>query len=117
MRSILLSQVCPVVLFKTGCTNNEPPDEVLSQDEHHTLQLIAFNRQYNVSDRANFGMRKLLSPWVNVQSKWKQQSLLRSVSNLEYVLVECCMDSCMAFTGEYEDAHKCILCSEPRYDE
>ena len=117
MRSILLSQVCPVVLFKTGCTNNEPPDEVLSQDEHHTLRLIAFNRQYNVSDRANFGMRKLLSPWVNVQSKWKQQSLLRSVSNLEYVLVECCVDSCMAFTGEYEDAHKCIWCSEPQYDE
>jgi hypothetical protein len=54
-------------------------------------------------------MNHLSSPYV-------MKRKLQTFSNLVEERYDCCIDSCMAFTGPYKDLDKCKICDEPRYD-
>ncbi|KAF9027559.1 hypothetical protein BDP27DRAFT_1146856, partial [Rhodocollybia butyracea] len=48
----------------------------------------------------------------NVESEWKVIYL----AEVEDVWYDCCIKSCMAFTGEYVDLEHCALCNELHKD-
>jgi len=42
--------------------------------------------------------------------------LLESTTGIFHRRVDCCIDSCIAFTGRYAELKECPICEQPRYD-
>jgi len=57
------------------------------------------------------------SPHINVPSYYKTKRLVADLTGIESVVHDMCINSCVAYTGPFEDKESCPICSEPRYDE
>jgi hypothetical protein len=70
--------------------------------EKHNLTEAAFNdilREMDLSGVTLYRLRKVLGQLVP----------------LEPILIDCCIDSCIAFTKEYETLESCPICEKTRY--
>ncbi len=61
-------------------------------------------------------MRYIFRDKLEIDSEWKIIQRMASLSEIESVWYDCCVKSCMAFTGKYKDLDQCIHCPELRYD-
>jgi len=66
--------------------------------------------------RAYNGLRKFTENEMTLHSEHVADKILERTSELSFEVYDCCVQSCVCFTGEFEDATSCPICDEPRYD-
>ena len=55
-------------------------------------------------------------PDLDIPSYYKIKRLVASLTGIEPLVHDMCVNSCLAYTGPFLDLNACPLCSEPRYD-
>ena len=77
------------------------------------LRLLRITDEYNI---AQAGINELLQLMgIEGISLYKVRKLLEKLVPLEPTLVDCCINSCIAFTGEFSNKDICPLCGQSRY--
>lgn len=52
---------------------------------------------------------------VDLPTSDKLHSRIGALAGLRGAAIDCCINSCMAYTGDYKDEDTCPYCTEPRY--
>ena len=77
------------------------------------LRLFQIKNNYNISEAAFNEILKILKiPEITL---YKLKKFLGKLVPLTPILVDCCINSCVAFTGEFTSENICPECKEPRY--
>jgi hypothetical protein len=56
-------------------------------------------------------------PEATIPSYYKAKRLVADLTGVESVMHHMCINSCIAYTGPFQDLEACPMCSEPRYDQ
>ena len=54
---------------------------------------------------------------MDLHSEYIAERILERASELRPEIYDCCVGSCVCFTGEFENDTTCPICEEPRYDQ
>ncbi|RGB23869.1 hypothetical protein C1646_676793 [Rhizophagus diaphanus] len=77
------------------------------------LQLLQIKDKHNISEAAFNEILKVFEiPGITL---YKLRKFLGNFMSLKPTLVDCCINSCVAFTGELINKNICPECKEPRY--
>ena len=77
------------------------------------LQLLKIKDEHNISETAFNEILKVFEiPGVTL---YKLRKFLGNIVPLNPILVDCCVNSCVAFTAEFANDNLCPECKEPRY--
>ena len=79
------------------------------------LRLLKIKDQHNISEAAfNEILEVMEIPNITLYKLWK---FLGNQVPIEPNLIDCCVNSCIAFTGENVDKDQCSICEKKRYKE
>ncbi|KAJ7190323.1 hypothetical protein GGX14DRAFT_382297, partial [Mycena pura] len=88
---------------------------VLTEDDRDNIRAIKLYIDGNLG-REKFDLfRKAVSHKMSIDSAWKITRRLGVLSGIEPLWIDCCINSCMAFTGDDADSTSCHYCSERRF--
>jgi len=90
---------------------------VFTLQEKENLQAAAFRVTNGLTRVAFNGLRKFTRDRMNLDSEYVADKTLARSSELAFQIYDCCVQSCICFTGEFEDVMICPICEEPRYDQ
>lgn len=95
-------------------TNPHPEDNALPPEVVRALRSVAFSLKYSLCREG----QEELGDWpeLDLPSVYRREKLLEELSGLKEVVYHCCINTCVLFTGEYEDYNECPICKEPRRD-
>jgi Transposase family tnp2 len=95
-------------------TSDETPSS-LSGDEKLMLRLLSWKVKHNIADNAFTDLLPLIIPDPSHRfSLYSVKKLAATISGVETVALDCCVKSCIAFTGRYSDLQACPHCNGPR---
>lgn len=80
------------------------------------LRAYAFKIEERLTQKA-FNKLPLVFPSANVESFKKTEHRVQRLSGFQPVLYDCCINSCVCFTGPYEKLNDCPVCSTGRLDD
>jgi Transposase family tnp2 len=69
----------------------------------------------NMSRKTFDQMRFTFRHKIDLDSGWVILHRMAILSGVEPVNYDCCVNSCMAYTGKYQHREDCPFCNEPRY--
>jgi len=85
----------------------------ISEDLIKGLQLFHIKEKHNLTETAFNDI--LCEIDLFGVSLYRLRKVLKQLVPLEPILVDCCIDSCIAFTKEYETLKYCPICEKSRY--
>jgi len=53
---------------------------------------------------------------MDIGSDFIANQILEQASVLHAEVYDCCINSCMCYTGEFTELTNCLICGEPRFD-
>ena len=77
------------------------------------LQLLRIKDQHNISDVTFNEILKAIE--LSKISLYMLQKFLSKQTAIELNFIDCCVNSCIAYTGEFTNLEKCLICNELRY--
>ena len=77
------------------------------------LRLLKIKDQHNISEAAFNEILEVME--ISRITLYKLRKFLRKQVLIESNLVDCCVNSCVAFTGENTNKDQCPTCNEERY--
>ena len=80
----------------------------------HILRAFQFKHAYFLSLNA-FKALPFVFPHNDLPSMDRIKSRVHFLSGLDTAIYDCCVNSCCAFVGNYENDVTCCFCSEPRF--
>ncbi len=87
--------------------------KAIDEDLIKGLRLLRIKDRHHFSEAAfNEILEVLEIPGVTF---YRLRQLLRNLVPLEPTLINCCINSCVAFTGTFTNEDHCPVCKEPRY--
>jgi hypothetical protein len=89
---------------------------VFSRAEKDNIKAMALKVGNQLTRKAYKGVQKLTKGHMVISSKYITGRILEHASGLSFQVYNCCSNSCVCFTGEFESLTACPLCSEQRYD-
>ena len=92
---------------------NRGYNENISEDLIKGLWLLRIKEEHNISEAAFDEILKVFE--ISGISLYKLQKLLKNIILLKLTLVDCYINSCIAFTGELIDKDTCPYCKENHY--
>ncbi|CAG8496275.1 7507_t:CDS:2 [Cetraspora pellucida] len=93
--------------------NNELNENINLENLFKGLRLFRIKNQHNISDAAFNEILKTLE--ISEITIYRLQKILGDFVPLKPILVDCCINSCVAFTNELINMNQCSECNEPRY--
>ena len=90
---------------------------VLMSVERDNIKAMALKIGNQLTRKAYKGVQKLTQGRMEIASEYVAGRILECVSKLSVQIYDCCVNSCICFTGEFEPLTTCPLCGEPRHDE
>jgi Transposase family tnp2 len=78
---------------------------------------MALKIAHQLTRDAYDGVRKFTEESMAVESEYVAGRILEQASRLSFQIYDCCVSSCVCFTGELQLLTVCPLCNEPRYDD
>jgi len=113
MSSVVYSNMVSILyVFCSVLTSPFPEHDHFTLEDSRDLEGLAYNfvGSYSRNDLERLvKMNGLSSPYI-------LKKKLEHFSDLVDQPYDCCVDSCMAFTGPYSELEKCQICGEDRYD-
>ncbi|GES90934.1 transposase domain-containing protein [Rhizophagus clarus] len=78
------------------------------------LRLLEIKVQHNISNTA---FKEIVTATVGISSKSTHSliKMLKDIIPIKPIWVDRCINSCCAFTGDYENLNECIYCKAKRY--
>ncbi|KAE9390937.1 hypothetical protein BT96DRAFT_1001778 [Gymnopus androsaceus JB14] len=61
-------------------------------------------------------IRFLFCDKIDIDSEWRTINRMATLAEIKLVWYDCCINTCMAFTGIHADLDTCIYCNETRND-
>lgn len=81
-----------------------------------TVRRFHFKVDSDISAKA-YGKLPLAFPELeNLPSLSRTHTRVTHLSKLQATRIDCCVDSCVAFTGPYERLEECPHCGKERYE-
>jgi hypothetical protein len=77
------------------------------------FQLLKIKDQHNISEAAFNEILEVME--ISRITLYKLRKFLRKQVLIEPNLIDCCVNSCVAFTGENTNKDRCSTCNEERY--
>jgi hypothetical protein len=85
----------------------------ISEDLIKGFRLFHIKEKHNLTETA---FNDILSEMdLSGVTLYRLQKVLGQLVSLELILIDCCIDSCIAFTKEYETLESCPICEKTRY--
>ncbi|KAI0646643.1 hypothetical protein C8Q79DRAFT_1111141 [Trametes meyenii] len=100
---------------KEAATAHKHTQEMLTPADRDNI--IAFRLRFiaNIPRTAYHQFREAFSSRIKLDSEWKLLHRIASLSGVRPIWYECCINSCLAYLGEYANATTCASCEQPRY--
>ncbi|KAI0749096.1 hypothetical protein C8Q74DRAFT_1374197 [Fomes fomentarius] len=90
-------------------------DSRLSEEDKRLLQIYAYQLKHKLTENAYKDLPSTFDI-EDLPSLKRLRSRVAFLAGLEHQLFDCCIQSCMAYTGPYTEFKECLYCEEPRYD-
>ncbi|KEP46055.1 transposase family Tnp2 protein, partial [Rhizoctonia solani 123E] len=90
--------------------------ETLTEEEIASIKMASIRLFGHISQRAYERIRYSFKQNVRLMSVYRIHKRLAKLSGINPVTVDCCMNVCQAFTGDYADDQACSYCQHPRLD-
>ena len=103
----------PLVIFVT-CLTSESGHQGLPEDHQEIMRAYSLHITNNLTHNTWDSLSKVFRH-VNLPSLPSTTSLVRGYSGVDPIPIDCCTNSCCAFTGARRTAERCDMCNEPRY--
>jgi hypothetical protein len=94
--------------------NSKLGGNVLSEEDHDNIRAFKLRMISNMPRAAFNQMRYAFQHKLNIHSLYVITHRLAILSGVEPQWFDCCINSCIAYTGQYQDLDKCPDCSEGR---
>jgi hypothetical protein len=89
---------------------------VFSIPEKDNIKVMALKIGNQLTRKAFKGVQKLAQGHMAIGSDYIARQILECVSSLSFEVYNCCVNSCVCFTREFNTLTICPLCNELRYD-
>lgn len=89
---------------------------IFSGEEKDNIKAIALKIGNQLTRKAYKGVQQLTKGYMAIGSEYAAGRILERASGLSFQIYDCCVNSCICFTGEFDLLTICPLCEEPRYD-
>jgi hypothetical protein len=90
--------------------------KVLTVAEKDSIKAMALKIGNQLTRKAFQGVQKLTHGHMKIGSEYVAGRILECASGVRFQIYDCCVNSCVCFTGEFESLTACPLCKEPKYD-
>ncbi|KAI0628284.1 hypothetical protein C8Q77DRAFT_1038401, partial [Trametes polyzona] len=87
----------------------------LTENERDNIRVFRLRFLANISRRAYNEMRRSFAHKIKLNSDWVVLYRVARLSGVRPQWIQCCVNSCLCYLGEFEHAMKCPECSEQRY--
>ena len=77
------------------------------------LRLLKIKDRHNISETAFNEILEVME--ISRITLYKLRKFLGKQVPIEPNLIDCCVNSCIAFTGENVNKNQCFICGEKRY--
>ncbi|KAG9076001.1 hypothetical protein FS749_012268 [Ceratobasidium sp. UAMH 11750] len=84
----------------------------LSESDLLTARAFNFKVDTNMSAKAFGKMRQAFPAFHDLPSYDRTRTRMANLSGIHGVRVDCCVSSCIAFTGPYKNRHNCLHCGQ-----
>ncbi|KAH9929851.1 uncharacterized protein BXZ73DRAFT_12835, partial [Epithele typhae] len=88
----------------------------LSEHDQFLLRIFAYQIKHQLSEEALQGIPEAFNIPEDVPSLKALRSRMGALSGLKPEKYDCCIDSCLAYTGTNSDLTSCPYCKEDRHD-
>ncbi|KAJ7616924.1 hypothetical protein DFH06DRAFT_1012626, partial [Mycena polygramma] len=92
-----------------------PGNETLTDQDRDTIRAFWLIMKSNMSRETFEHMRYAFDHKLEIMSQWATIHRVAILSCVEPVWYHCCVNSCLAYTGDDADAELCRICKAPRY--
>ena len=89
---------------------------IFSHQEKDNLKAAAYKVSHHVTREAFEGLRQLTDSRMDIGSDFIAIRVFEQASKLSPEVYDCCVNSCMCYTGEFAQLTICSICGEPRLD-
>ena len=87
----------------------------LSEDDLDTVRAFALKVKDHLSDKT-YERFPYAFPRHSLPSARQSRRRMEQLAGFKTVLYDCCINSCLCYTGPYNDLDQCLYCQEPRHN-
>ena len=80
------------------------------------IKVMALKIRNQLTRNVFKGVQKLTCGHMDIRTEYVTNQILENISGLSVQVYDCCVNTCVCFTGEFESHTTCPLCGEPRVD-
>ncbi|KAJ7218477.1 hypothetical protein GGX14DRAFT_340639, partial [Mycena pura] len=88
----------------------------LSDDDLNDIRAFNFRADTQITDSAYEKLSSAFPQLADLSSLYVLQKRMAFLSGVKPVKYDCCIKSCMCYTGRYASLQRCPYCHEPRLD-
>ncbi|KAJ7173917.1 hypothetical protein C8R43DRAFT_873458, partial [Mycena crocata] len=93
---------------------SSPGNDVLTDTDRDNIRAFKLKMMSNMSRDVFEQMRWAFDHKLDIGSEWVIIHRIGILSGVEPVWYHCCVNTCMAYTGDDSDSEACRFCREPR---
>lgn len=90
-------------------------NEILTEEDHDNIRAFKIRMVSNMPRAAFNQMRYAFRHKLQISSHYVIAHRLAVLSGVLPIWIDCCRNSCLAYTGDYKDEEQCPVCSEARF--
>ncbi|KAJ7231818.1 hypothetical protein C8J57DRAFT_1091622, partial [Mycena rebaudengoi] len=90
-------------------------NEVLTEEDRDSIRAFKLKMISNMQREVFEQLRHSFGHKLEISSEWVMIHRIAILSRVEPRWYHCCVNSCMAYTGDDSDSVSCRFCAEPRY--
>ena len=96
-------------------TYSNPGNDVLTENDRDNIRAFKLKMMSNMSRDVFEQLRYAFDHKLDLSSEWAMIHRMAILSAVEPVWYHCCVNSCLAYTGDDSEEESCRFCHEPRY--
>jgi Transposase family tnp2 len=89
----------------------------LNKESRLAIDMYVANLSEAINEANCAAMLGYLPAGTDLLSYYRAKQLIADLTRIESVVHNMCINSCIAYTGPFEDKESCPICSEPQYDQ
>ncbi|KAJ7656727.1 hypothetical protein DFH06DRAFT_922235, partial [Mycena polygramma] len=88
----------------------------LSETDLNDIRAFNFKADTQITDAAYNKLSLAFPQLADLSSLYVLQKRIAFLSGVKAVRYDCCINSCMCYTGHYSTLKRCVFCHEDRFD-
>lgn len=90
-------------------------DYLCDETAINTLRIIGWKLHNHASRKSYNNLCETLAGPLDFDSEFKALKLLFNLSDLNVIIYHCCVNLCIAYTGQYANLKTCPFCHKPQF--